>query len=233
MNSIVILLILLVIMLCLVLIVPSFFNEALSKIFPRILFSVKTNKKLIALSIDDSPHRKVTPEILQVLKKFNIKATFFIIGDNAHNNMDIVNDIVSDGHEIGNHLMKDVYSIWLDEEEFIHQINETEKYIPIFLNYKLFRPARGFISSRQLDILDSHNYKCCLGTLYFYDTKLSNTNLISKLILLNLRPGSIIILHDGKDERIRTVKVLETILPIIKNRGYKIATISDLINASK
>lgn len=202
----------------------------LERAFKNIVFRIKTDEKIIALSIDDSPHPDVTPNILDILNKFQVRGTFFIIGNYADKHPKLVADIVAKGHEIGNHTMEDRPAFRLTALEFKKDLKETETNLMRFQKLKLFRPGSGLISRKQIGIVKELGYTCCLGDLYFNDPRITSVSLISWLILRYLRPGSIIILHDGKSERVRTVKILQNILPKIINRGYRITTISELLH---
>jgi peptidoglycan-N-acetylglucosamine deacetylase len=201
----------------------------LQKVFPDIIFRIDTDEQIVALSIDDSPHHEVTPKILNVLREQDVKATFFVIGEYIVNNRDLLTNIILEGHEIGNHMMKDRPAIGLSVEKFEKDLLETDNLLTPYQKPILFRPGSGLISKKQIRIIKKAGYSCCLGDLYFNDPRVTSVWLISWLILHCLRPGSIIILHDGKSERIRTVKILQKILPKIISRGYRITTVSDLI----
>jgi peptidoglycan/xylan/chitin deacetylase (PgdA/CDA1 family) len=198
------------------------------KVNPDILFKVKTEQKVVALSIDDAPSAEVTPEILRLLAQYDAKATFFVIGNKALANPDMIDSILAGGHEIGNHTMSNRFTIFLGRAEFKRQLKDFEEIIPLTGRPKLFRPGGGFIFDWQVALAEKMGYKCCLGTLFYEDTKLKSASIVAMLTMANLGPGKIIILHDGRKGR--TTETLEKILPRIKARGYKVVTISELLN---
>lgn len=85
-----------------------------------VLFYIETSRRLIALTIDDGPHPIATPMILKVLSKYQARATFFLIGERIRGNEEIVHQILSGGHEIGNHMMTNAPSICLPDAAFEH-----------------------------------------------------------------------------------------------------------------
>ena len=93
---------------------------------------------------------------------------------------------------------------------------------------KWVRPGSGWFNQRMLNQIHINNYKCVLGSVYPYDPQIPFTSYLSFFILRNVFPGSIIILHDGKSSRIRTVKVLKKVIPKLKENGYKIVSLSEL-----
>jgi peptidoglycan-N-acetylglucosamine deacetylase len=197
------------------------------KINPHILFKVKTEQKVVALSIDDAPSPDITPEILRVLAKYNVKATFFVIGKKALAHPEMIDSIIAGGHEIGNHTLSNRFTIFMGRAEFKRRLKDFEEIIPLTGKPKLFRPGGGFIFDWQVEMAEKMGYKCCLGTLYYSDMQLKSPSIVATLTMMNLGPGKIIILHDGTKGR--TAETLEKILPRIKARGYKVVTISELL----
>jgi len=195
---------------------------------PDVLYFVKTEEKIIALTIDDGPHPMVTPKILDVLSEYQVPATFFLIGGRVQHNEDILRRIASNGHEIGNHHMEDAPSIRLSEVEFEKQLLQAHRILSEFAQVKWFRPASGWFNERMLRQVEKHNYKCALGSVYPYDAAIHNVTFLSNYILDNVFPGAIIILHDGTVERKATVDVLKQIIPKLKSHGYRFVTLTKL-----
>jgi peptidoglycan/xylan/chitin deacetylase (PgdA/CDA1 family) len=210
---------------------PRFLLRLAGQMSPRVLFFVQTEQPLVALSIDDSPHPTVTPRILDVLAEHEAHATFFIIGERIEGNKTILRRIVEEGHELGNHHMREAASIRLFPTAFEQQLLQTHALLTPFGPVKLFRPGSGWFNQRMLQQLERYGYTCVLGSGYAEDL-LRSPWYLSRHILLNTRPGSIIILHDGRPERARTVTILQHVLPELQRRGYKVVTVSELV-ASK
>ena len=195
----------------------------------RVLYFVDTKAKVVALTIDDAPHPIVTPRILDVLKEYSAHATFFLIGRNIKGNEHLLNRMRRDGHELGNHLSEDAASIRLSSEEFEHQLLEVDKMINPDGPQKWFRPGSGFYNNRMLKQAEAHGYRCALGSVYPHDTIVRSTWIISTFITNKIFPGAIIVIHEGKKDRIRSVEVLKRVLPELQRLGYKVVTVSQLI----
>ena len=194
----------------------------------EVLFRADTREKVVALTIDDGPHAELTPQILDLLAEYNVPATFFIIGGQVAGNEDLMRRIVRDGHELDNHLMSDQRSITLAPEEFERQLAEAHALIAPFGPVRWFRPGSGFYSVRMLEQIRPYDYHCVVGSIYPYDAQFHSVDFATGYILGNVRPGAVIILHDGDCERQGTVEILRRILPALQKRGYRFATLSDL-----
>ena len=194
----------------------------------EVLFRADTREKVVALTIDDGPHAELTPQILDLLAEYNVPATFFIIGGQVAGNEDVMRRIVHYGHELGNHLMSDQRSIALAPEEFERQLAEAHELIAPFGPVRWFRPGSGFYSVRMLEQIRPYDYHCVVGSIYPYDAQFHSVDFATGYILGNVRPGAVIILHDGDCERQGTVEILRRILPALQKRGYRFATLSDL-----
>ena len=198
----------------------------------QVIYTIDTDQKLIALTIDDGPHADITPLILDVLKKHQAKATFFLITNNIKKNEDVIQRLVDEGHEIGNHMLDDNRSVYLSESEFNQQIQEADKALKQYQpEIAWYRPGAGLYNQRVLDSASQLGYRTVLGSIYPYDASISEQSggkgFIEYFIKSNSHPGGIIILHDG---RIRTVHVLDEVIPYLKADGYTFVTLSDLEN---
>jgi peptidoglycan-N-acetylglucosamine deacetylase len=194
----------------------------------EVLFHVDTREKVVALTIDDGPYAELTPEILNALAEYGVKATFFIIGGQVPGNEALLQRIVAEGHELGNHLMSDRRSISLEPEEFVRQLGQAHARIASFGPVRWFRPGSGFYNTRMLEQIRPFNYRAVVGSVYPYDAQFHSVEFATGYILGNTQPGSIIVLHDGCCDRKGTVDILRRILPALQKRGYRFATLSDL-----
>jgi peptidoglycan-N-acetylglucosamine deacetylase len=209
---------------------PRWILTIIESFMPGVVYFVKIDKPIIALTIDDTLDACTTPIILNVLKQNNIKATFFIISDSIIGNENIIESIVTDGHELGNHMTADKPSINMSPEEFEQDLLQAHSIISRFAETKWMRPASGWYNTEMLKITKKHNYRVALGSVYPYDAHIKSSWFAINHILLNTRPGSIIVLHDGNSRGHRTAKTLAKILPTLKTRGYKFTTLSELFS---
>lgn len=207
---------------------PRFLLKSLSRKNPGVLFYVETKRPVLALTIDDAPSSSLTPEILDILDRHQIKATFFLIGDNLEGNEEIIARMKAAGHELGNHMARDEASIFLDEEEFKAQLLEVEEKIGLVGEVKWFRPGSGWFSPKMLAAARAQGYRCCLGSIYPFDNKLRNTKFIKDTVLSRVFPGAILILHDGGPEREYILPLLDELLPALKAKGFEFLTLSEI-----
>ena len=188
--------------------------------------------KIIALTFDDGPHPKETNQILDVLDKYNVKGTFFVVGKHANWYSKPLIRATKEGHEIANHTFSHPDISNLSSDDIKREIKECEDTL-IKLTGKrptLFRPPYGSYSEEKLgEIARESGYKIILWTtLDAKDWKNPPSSQISDTIISKAQNGDIILLHDYGTEN--TVKALDTIIPEMMKKGYKFVTVSELIN---
>ena len=197
-----------------------------------VLWDIKTDEKVIALTFDDGPHATYTPQILDLLAKHDAKATFFVIGEHAKKFPNIILREKDEGHEIANHTYTHPYSRTnegLEHEliktnEIIHNITGT---FPV-----LYRPVGGSYNDRIINTALENGFKVILWSWHqdTKDWKRPGVNNIVTTVLSGARPGDVVLFHDAGGNRSQTVEALEEILPALKKKGYEFVTISELLN---
>ena len=205
----------------------------LSRRFPDVLFQQVKAGPLVALSFDDSPHAASTPRILDILAEHDAHATFFMIGEHVAGNEEIVRRLVDEGHELGNHMMSDAPSARLSAAEFERQLLQTHELLARFGPVRWFRPGHTWFNRRMLDQIHRHGYRCAMASAYALEFLPVSAPYAARHILLNVRPGGLIILHDGVPDLERTIAVLRRILPALRRRGYRVVTVSELAAAGQ
>jgi peptidoglycan/xylan/chitin deacetylase (PgdA/CDA1 family) len=203
----------------------------LSRRFPDVLFHQPQAGPLIALSFDDSPHETLTPRILDLLAAYDARATFFMIGDHIPGNEEVIRRLIAEGHELGNHMMSDTSSAELPPAEFERQLLHVHELLAPFGPVRWFRPGHAWFTQRMLDQVQRLGYRCGMASAYALEFLPVSAPYAARHILHNIRPGGVIVLHDGKLDRVRTVHVLRRILPELRRRGYRIVTMSELVAA--
>lgn len=196
---------------------------------PRVLFRVDTTERVMAITIDDGPHPEVTPALLEVLAENDAHATFFILGSQVPGNEHLLEAMVDGGHELANHLMTPRRSILLDPEEFRREMEQTHELLEPYGPIRWLRPGSGWFDGRMLDQIQAQGYRCCLASVHPRDAQIHWVPLLSRYILWKAFPGSILVLHDGLPSRMRTVEVLRRVLPELRRRGYRLVTVSELV----
>lgn len=195
---------------------------------PQVLYYVQTREKAVALTIDDGPDPATTPKLLDVLERNGAHATFFIITGRVAGNESLLRRMLNEQHELGNHLRQDEPSIRLSPEEFERQLVESHELLSGFASMRWFRPGSGKHDARMLATLRKHGYTCALGSVYPFDPQIPWSWFSTRFILSHAQAGSIIILHDWGSKGRRTAKTLSRVLPALRERGFRIVTLSEL-----
>jgi peptidoglycan-N-acetylglucosamine deacetylase len=207
---------------------PHWLFRVLLRFFPGATYFVDTNRRAIALTIDDGPDAATTEKILDVLERYGAKATFFIITDRIPGNEATLRRMLATGQEIGNHMTADRHSIYLPIQEFEQDLLAAEQKLIEFARPHWMRPAGGCYNQPMVAVAHQHHYQVALGSIFPWDTSISAPWFASWFILANVRPGSIVVLHDSGHWGQNTVKTLEVVLPKLNRQGYKVLGLSAL-----
>jgi peptidoglycan-N-acetylglucosamine deacetylase len=203
------------------------------RITPNIIYRVRTERPLVAISFDDGPHPEFTPQVLEILERSDARATFFLIGERALSYPQVVSQIRAGGHEVGNHYFRNGPTLLDSDAEFAGNLEKTEKALGMSAGRKLFRPPGGMAWSRQVRIAQAKGYECVLGCEYPHDPMRPPVWYIEWLIAKNLRPGSIVILHDGISDPRRSIQALPNVLSAGRKRGLQFVSIGELLEAGR
>ena len=190
------------------------------------------DEKLIALTFDDGPHPKETHEVLDILDKYNVKGTFFVVVKHANWYSEPLIRASKECHEIVNHTFSHPDISNLSSDDIKREIKECEDTLVKITGKKptLFRPPYGSYSEDKLGkIAKECGYKIILWTtIDAKDWKNPPSVQISDTIINKVQNGDIILLHDYGTEN--TVKALDIIIPSLMEKGYKFVTVSEIIN---
>jgi chitin deacetylase len=208
---------------------PHRLAQALRRMVPQIIWEGNASVAAVALTFDDGPDPEFTPQVLETLIKYNVKATFFLVGQQAEKYPDQVRAIRSLGHEIGNHSGSWRRTILLSPPAFEADLLSAENILEIRGKPKLFRPAGILLRPSHLGILRRHNYVCVLGTGYAFDPYRPPSTYIKWVLSRAMHPGAIIILHDAGGERSRTIAALAPIIQAALASGLKFCTLSEIL----
>ncbi len=207
---------------------PPWLLDRLAASFPGCLYRVRTTERVVALTLDDGPDPRTTPLILAELERHGARATFFLIGERVRGREELVRRLVESGHEIGNHFMRDRPTVSLDSAELARDLEEWRALLEHYGPVRWARPGSGWYSARLIAALARQGYRCALGSVYPYDAAIPSSGFASGHILRNVRPGAIVVLHDGGNRGRRTARTLRTVLPELRRRGYRVVTLSEL-----
>jgi peptidoglycan/xylan/chitin deacetylase (PgdA/CDA1 family) len=206
-------------------------GEAHSK--PATYTQAHVDQPYIAMTFDDGPSAENTPRLLEMLKQRNIKATFFLIGQNVASNPDLVRRILAEGHEIGNHSWTHPQLSKLSDQRVTAEITKTQDAIKDASGFTptLLRPPYGAITPRQREwIANQFGLNIILWSVDPFDWKRPGASVITQRILTEARPGAIILSHDIHKQ---TVDAMPATLDGLIRKGYKFLTVSQLIALNK
>lgn len=191
------------------------------RLYPEAVWRMDGSSKSVYLTFDDGPIPIVTPWILERLGEADAKATFFCVGENVYKNPSIFDDILANGHAVGNHTFNHLQGLKTTNEKFYQNIDDAAQLI----HSNLFRPPHGFLSGRQYREI-SKKYKIIMWDIlsrdYAPDIKPAK---IVQTISRYLRNGSVITFHDSVKTFDILQKTLPTVIKMLKDEGYMLDAI--------
>ncbi|MEI9809793.1 MAG: polysaccharide deacetylase family protein [Bacteroidota bacterium] len=182
----------------------------LKKIYPSYTWNIKTEEKVIYLSFDDGPHEQATPFVLDELKKYNAKASFFCIGKNVAAHPSLYKRILEEGHTAGNHTYHHLNGWKTPDEQYLKDVAEAAKII----DSSLFRPPYGRIRSFQAKNITAAMKNTSAKIIMWdvlsgdFDQAITKDQCLQNVVL-NTKQGSIVVFHDSE----KAFPLLEFCLP--------------------
>ncbi len=189
----------------------------LKKIYPECVWQMPAGQKKIYLTFDDGPHPVATPFVLELLQKYNAKATFFCIGKNVEEYPLLYEEVLDAGHAVGNHTYNHPNGWKTDDVVYMDNINQAQKNI----DSKLFRPPYGRATKFQLKLIKGMGLVPVMWTVLSgdFDTRLSNERCLHNVIK-NTGDGSVVVFHDSTKAFERLEYVLPKTLEYFSQRGF-------------
>ncbi len=197
----------------------------LKKMYPECIWDIETKEKILYLTFDDGPHPQATTFVLEELKRYNAKATFFCVGKNVEQHFDTYKKILEEGHAIGNHTYNHLNGLKTKDKTYLEDISKAKKII----DSNLFRPPYGRITKFQLQQLTAAKYS--LKTIMWsvlsgdFDIELSKENCCNNVVK-NAKEGSIIVFHDSQKAFEKLTYVLPLVLQYFSEKGFQFKSIS-------
>lgn len=179
----------------------------------------------MALTFDDGPNAKVTPQVLAILKKYDAKATFFMVGQNVSKNSAVVKQIYEAGHEIGNHTWDHAKLTALSTANVKQEVDRTSNaiYAAIGQYPTVFRPPYGATNDKVRSVMTMPSILWSIDTL---DWKHRNAKKILTYVKASAKDGSIILMHDIHQT---TANGLENVILYLQKQGYEFVTVSEIL----
>jgi peptidoglycan/xylan/chitin deacetylase (PgdA/CDA1 family) len=187
----------------------------------------RTNSNAIHLTFDDGPHPVATPELLELLRMKNVKATFFLLGKNVVKYPEIVRQIQRDGHLIGNHSFSHANLFFKSRNDIEYEIRCTDEEIQKITGEKprLFRPPYGYLSRATVKVAKKNSLRVTLWSVDVRDFRNPSLSTITRRIIMGLAPGSIILMHDNGLTQTRIVETISHLIDNIHARGHTLSTL--------
>lgn len=187
-----------------------------------LIWQIPVTEKKIFLTFDDGPIPVVTPWVLETLKQYNAKATFFCVGDNVRKHPEIYDEILKQGHRTGNHTMNHMNGWTNFNKNYFQNIRECEEYVVS----DLFRPPYGKIRPTQAARLKS-NYNIIMWDILTHDYDMNETGEnCFRRVEKNARPGSIVVFHDSLKAEKNLRYALPASLDYLSRQGYTFESIA-------
>lgn len=196
------------------------------------LFNGNIHIPEIALTFDDGPNPYYTPQILAILKQYGVKATFFDIGYLVADYPNIVRQEYNQGNVVANHSWSHPVLTYFSAQGIQSQLASTANIIQATIGVRptFFRPPYGAMNNIVLAQARNLHYTTVMWDGSASDWSLPGVNVIVSEILRYARNGAILLLHDGGGNRTQTVAALPTIITALKNRGFRLVTIQQLVD---
>ena len=196
-----------------------------NKVYNKGVPVAKGQKKRVALTFDDGPDAKVTPQVLAILKKYDAKATFFMVGTNVSKNPAIVEQVYEAGHEIGNHTWNHPKLTSLSTSAVKQEVDKTSNaiYNAIGQYPTVFRPPYGATNDKVRSVITTPSILWSIDTL---DWKHRNADKVLSYVKASAKDGSIILMHDIHQS---TANGLENVILYLQKQGYEFVTVSEIL----
>ena len=200
-------------------------NKFIKWLFPNYTWNSSNHQNKIYLTFDDGPTPDITNWVLNELKKYNAKATFFCIGDNVKKYPEIYDEVIVQGHSIGNHTFNHLDGFTTNTNLYLQNIElcetEFQKQSNFISDNKLFRPPFGKITPFQSNKLRKLGYTIIMWDVisYDFDTGFSRENCLQKVVE-NTTSGSIVVFHDSVKAFTNLQCVLPKALKLLSEKGF-------------
>ena len=196
-----------------------------------VIYSCAGEEKRIALTFDDGPHPVHTREILDILAEYGVRATFFVVGENAERYPELLEAEARAGHEIGNHSYTHTNLRQANGTTVAREIDEGERAIYEIFEYRtrLLRPPGGCVGKELLEEAEARDYRIVCWSVDTRDWAHTPVKQITEKVLREASGGDILLFHDYIAGDSPTPEALRAVIPKLLKEGYQFVTVSELI----
>lgn len=205
-----------------------------SNLTEKLITHVDTNgQKLVALTFDDGPDPLYTPAVLEILKRYQLQATFFVVGENAQAYPELLLRIIAAGHKVENHTYTHPDLSRSSHLATGEEIEKTDRVIYEITGTKaqFFRPPKKLFRRETIAIAESKGYKTVLWSICVENNQAMTPLKMAQRVIKAAKPGMIILAHDGRLNRSKTVAALPLIIKEYQKQGYRFVTLDELLKA--
>jgi peptidoglycan/xylan/chitin deacetylase (PgdA/CDA1 family) len=218
------------------------FMSPWSQLLGRFEWRVKTTEKVVALTFDDGPNEPFTGQIIDVLEAHDAVGTFFIVGRNIDRSPDVVRRVADSRHELGNHSYRhQIRQFFAGDRTFLHEIEATQRRIEDFAAVRplLFRPPWLYRTPRMLRAVEASGMRTIGGEFcHVFEVLQPDATRIAKAALRKIKPGSIVIFHDGFNarqgvNRAETVRAVDLVVTALAANNWQMVSVSELLQVTE
>lgn len=196
-----------------------------------VVVHVHTHAPVVALTFDDGPSSTYTPIVLDILQRYGAHATFFVIGKEAEQHPQLLREIVASHNEIGNHTYSHRVLTHASPEKVAYELGQCDRVVfeATRVHPTLFRPVEGFYDAPLTQRCAQMGYRLVLWNHDSVDWSRPSVAAIVSRTTKNVRPGDVLLFHDGGGDRSRTVAALPHVISVLEAEGFSCVTVGELL----
>ena len=192
-------------------------------------------EKYVALTFDDGPHPRYTEQILSILSRYGVKATFFMIGSNVSYYPEVAKAVHANGHEIGCHTYSHPHMKQLSQRALSEEIKKSEEIFSALSIPRpvIFRPPEGFRSEEQVKLVEEMGYRVVIWSLDPKDWKGTSSAQMVSVMISQVQGGDVLLFHDYISGQNNTIAAIEQLIPKLLESGYQFVTVSEMMRMER